>query len=111
MQLGFTRRLSLASATGIAVVVGIGGIAWWGKNKIQELAGPAAESVERIAELEKKANQNPFTRPADGVVSEDRLLKFIEEHATLREDGRLATERLTQQEIAARIGDLAVAAE
>ncbi len=63
---------------GIAVVVGIGGLAWWGKNKIQEMAGPAAESVERIAELEKKANQNPFTRPADGVVSEDRLLKFIE---------------------------------
>jgi len=33
-----------------------------------------------------------------------RLLKFIEEQATQREDGRLATERLTQQEIAARIG-------
>lgn len=63
---------------GVAVVVGIGGLAWWGKNKIQELAGPAAEVVERIAELEKKANQNPFTRPADGVVAEDRLLKFIE---------------------------------
>lgn len=33
-----------------------------------------------------------------------RLLKFIEEHATQREDGRPATERLTQQEIAARVG-------
>lgn len=33
-----------------------------------------------------------------------RLLKLIEEQAVLREDGRLATERLTQQEIAARIG-------
>jgi CRP/FNR family cyclic AMP-dependent transcriptional regulator len=33
-----------------------------------------------------------------------RLLKFIEEQATRREDGRLATERVTQQEIAARIG-------
>lgn len=63
---------------GIAVVAGIGGLAWWGKNKIQELAGPAAASVEKIAELEKKANQNPFVPPADGVVNEDRLLKFIE---------------------------------
>lgn len=33
-----------------------------------------------------------------------RLLKFIDEQAVQREDGRLATERLTQQEIAARIG-------
>jgi CRP/FNR family cyclic AMP-dependent transcriptional regulator len=33
-----------------------------------------------------------------------RLLKFIEEHAVQREDGRIATGRLTQHEIAASIG-------
>ncbi len=33
-----------------------------------------------------------------------RLLKFIDEHAVQREDGRVATERLTQHEIAASIG-------
>jgi CRP/FNR family cyclic AMP-dependent transcriptional regulator len=33
-----------------------------------------------------------------------RLLKFIEEQALPREDGRVSTERLTQQEIAGRIG-------
>lgn len=33
-----------------------------------------------------------------------RLLKFIEEHAVQREDGLIATERLTQHEIAASIG-------
>lgn len=33
-----------------------------------------------------------------------RLLKFIEEQAAEREDGRVSTERLTQQEIATRIG-------
>lgn len=33
-----------------------------------------------------------------------RLLKFIEERAVKREDGRIATERLTQHEIAASIG-------
>lgn len=33
-----------------------------------------------------------------------RLLKFIEEHALPREDGRMATERMTQQDIAERIG-------
>lgn len=33
-----------------------------------------------------------------------RLLRFIDEQATVREDGRRATERLTQQDIAERIG-------
>lgn len=33
-----------------------------------------------------------------------RLLKFIEEQAVEREDGRISTEPLTQQEIAVRIG-------
>jgi CRP/FNR family cyclic AMP-dependent transcriptional regulator len=33
-----------------------------------------------------------------------RLLKFIGEHAVQRDDGRIATERLTQHEIAASIG-------
>ena len=33
-----------------------------------------------------------------------RLLKFIEEHAVQRADGRIVTERLTQHEIAASIG-------
>ena len=33
-----------------------------------------------------------------------RLLKFIEDHAVPREDGRHATERLTQQDIADRVG-------
>ncbi len=62
----------------VAVVAGIGGLAWWGKGKIQEMAGPALESARRIGELEQRANQNPFTRPTDGVIAEDRLLKFLQ---------------------------------
>lgn len=62
----------------IAVVAGIGGLAWWGKGKLQEMAGPALESARKTGELEQKANQNAFTRPADGVIAEDRLLKFLE---------------------------------
>jgi len=70
--------LIVALLAGIALLVGVGGLAWWGAGKVKEMAGGAVGSVEKIAELEKKANQNPFTRPADGVVSEDQLLKFIE---------------------------------
>ncbi len=64
---------------GVALIAGLGGLAWWGKGKLQEVAGPAIESAQKISELEQKANQqNPFTRPADRVVTEDRLLKFLE---------------------------------
>jgi hypothetical protein len=68
----------VALLAGIVAVAAVGGLAWWGAGKVKEMAGSAAGSVEKIAELEKKANQNPFARPADGVVSEERLLKFIE---------------------------------
>lgn len=70
--------LVVAFLAGVAVVVGVGGLAWWGAGKVKEMAGAAAGSVEKIAELEKKANQNPFTVPTDGIIAEDRLLKFIE---------------------------------
>ncbi|HET7291557.1 MAG TPA: hypothetical protein VFM88_03950 [Vicinamibacteria bacterium] len=63
---------------GVAAVVGFGGLLWWGKGKIQEMTGQATETVEKIESLERKANENPFTPPADGTISEDRLLKFIE---------------------------------
>ncbi len=63
---------------GVALVVGFGGLLWWGKGKIQEMTGQATETVQKIEALEKKANENPFTPPADGTISEDRLLKFIE---------------------------------
>ena len=33
-----------------------------------------------------------------------RIIKFLDEHATAREDGCIATERVTQQEIAACVG-------
>ena len=64
---------------GVALIAGLGGLAWWGKGKLKEMAGPAIESAQKVSELEQKTNQqNPFTRPADGVVAEDRLLKFLE---------------------------------
>jgi hypothetical protein len=55
-------------------VVGFVGAAWWARGKIKEATG----TEERIGELQRKANANEFTRPPDGVVTEDRLLKFLE---------------------------------
>jgi hypothetical protein len=58
----------------IVVAVGIGGAAYWAKGKVEEVAG----NESRIEELHKKANAVSFDRPADGVIQEDRLLKFLD---------------------------------
>lgn len=71
----------VAIGCGIAVVIGgvmlamvvFGGL-WWAKGKAEQFTGRETQ----IEELKKKANAVPFTEPADGVVREDRLVKFLE---------------------------------
>jgi hypothetical protein len=59
---------------GIVGIVAVGGLAWWAKGKAEEFTNEQS----RIEELHRKANANRFSVPADGVVSEDRLRKFLE---------------------------------
>ncbi len=59
---------------GIAVVVALGGAAWWLKGKAESMVGEQS----KIEALQKRADQHPFTPPADGVLQEDRLLKFLD---------------------------------
>jgi hypothetical protein len=71
----------VAIGCGIAVVIGgvmlaavvFGGL-WWAKGKAEQFTGREAQ----IEELKKRANAVPFTEPADGVVREDRLVKFLD---------------------------------
>jgi hypothetical protein len=65
-------------AAGIVAVVVLGAGAYWLKGKVEEVGGNVTAKTTAIADYEKKANANPFTRPEDGVVQEDRLLKFLE---------------------------------
>jgi len=58
----------------IVVAAGIGGAAYWAKGKVEEVTG----NETRIEELHKQANAAPFDRPEDGVIREDRLVKFID---------------------------------
>lgn len=58
----------------IVVAVGLGGAAYWAKGKMEEVTG----NESRIEELHAKANQTPFEQPADGIIREDRLVKFID---------------------------------
>jgi hypothetical protein len=66
---------------GIVTMVLLGGAFWWGKGKMAEVSGEMDKFVgeqKRIEELTKKANATPFEQPADGVIKEDQLLKFLE---------------------------------
>ena len=59
---------------GIVGIMAVGGLAWWAKGKAEEFTSEQS----RIEELHRKANANRFTAPADRVVSEDRLQKFLD---------------------------------
>ena len=65
----------LVTAGAAAVLVfGIGVGAQWLKTKTQGFVS----QQEQIDAYKKQANAVPFTRPADGVIAEDRLLQFLE---------------------------------
>jgi hypothetical protein len=71
--------LAAVLAAGAAVIV-VGGLAWWGIGKAKEatkgMEGMVAEQEAAEKDLQK-ANANPFTAPEDGVVQEDRLVRFL----------------------------------
>jgi hypothetical protein len=59
---------------GIVTIVALGGLAFWAKGKAEQFTGEQS----RIEELQRKANANRFTPPADGTIREDRLQKFLD---------------------------------
>jgi hypothetical protein len=71
--------LVLLAGAAVVGVVGVG--AFWAKSKVSEMAGGLDKmqaKTEAIASWEKKAAANAYTAPADGVIAEARLLKFLE---------------------------------
>lgn len=58
---------------GLGVSYGLFKVFSWGKAQVAGLA----ETEKQIEELQRQANANAFTRPADGRLSEERLLKFL----------------------------------
>jgi hypothetical protein len=69
----------LAGTVAVMAVVGAG--AFWAKGKIEEASSSIeamtaqSEEADRFAQ---KANANPYTPSADGVIVEPRLLKFLD---------------------------------
>jgi hypothetical protein len=68
--------LAALLAAGVAVVV-VGGVAWWGIGKAKQATEGFVAEQEGVERDLAKANANPFTEPEDGIVQEDRLVKFL----------------------------------
>lgn len=61
----------------VAAAMLIFGAAWWGYGKAKQAVKEIEGDQKRIEEARARANANPFTPPADGVIQEDRLVKFL----------------------------------
>lgn len=85
-----------ATCLGLGVSYGLFKAFSWGKAKVEGLA----ETERQIEELQRQANANAFTRPADGRLSEERLLEFL----AVRRDVWQVYEKYKPQ-IEARKGD------
>ncbi len=72
--------VALVFLASMAAVVGVVGLGWWAKSKVEKFTGNVAATEDHLRELHKKAEANAprFQQPADGVIQEDRLVKFLE---------------------------------
>jgi hypothetical protein len=77
---GCALLLSLALAAGACGLLG-----YWAKEKFEGIAGDVGAMADRmqarsqeIESWERKANAHAYDRPADGVISEPRLVTFLE---------------------------------
>jgi len=65
-------------AAGGVMVVGIGAGAYWLKGKVEKSGADFTALTSEIEKHRRQANANRFTTPADGVIEEARLVKFLE---------------------------------
>jgi hypothetical protein len=71
----------LVLLVGVAIVAVFGVGAFWAKAKLHQVAGhldKLGEKGRQIEAYEKRANANPYSAPADGVIPEARFVKFLE---------------------------------
>jgi hypothetical protein len=69
--------IAIVVAGGV-VVVGLGAGAIWLKGKVEKSGANFTAVTSEIERNRRQANANRFTPPADGVIDEARLVKFLE---------------------------------
>ena len=124
IALGCGCLVLLACAAAVAL---LGWGAWWGAGKLGEAKAGVLKMTaqsEEIEKYQKQADANPYSAPADGVIAEARLLKFIdvrkqvygvyERYETqlkdLQKKTESATDKVTLSEVWSAGGTLAEAA-
>jgi FtsZ-interacting cell division protein ZipA len=60
----------------IVAIVAAVGVGYWGSQKLKS-AGFDPAKMRQFAELQKKADAIPFSTPADGVIPEERFVRFL----------------------------------
>lgn len=75
-------KIVLGCAAVLVLVVGgtivaLVGAAWWGVNKAKEKVHQMENDQKRVDANLERANANAFSEPVDGVIAEDRLMRFI----------------------------------
>lgn len=65
----------------VVVVAGLGLGTWWLKGKATDVAGSLealTSTTDEIDEWERRANAHPYHEPRDGIVTEERLMAFLD---------------------------------
>jgi hypothetical protein len=72
----------IAAVLGMVIVVAVIGVgAYWARGKVKEMGVDLEEMTAKSEEIDRwqeKADANPYDPPADGVIPEARLVKFLE---------------------------------
>src|SRR5262245_62148708 len=68
----------------LAVCVAVFGVAWWGFGKAKEGLAKIEQTTKEMDRaqkatdaLKRQADAIPFAAPGDGVIAEERLVKFL----------------------------------
>jgi hypothetical protein len=94
----------IVAVLGMVVLVAVIGVgAFWAKGKVEEMAGGLEGMTEKSEEIDRwqeEANANPYSPPPDGVIREERLVKFLgvrKSVYSIYEEHRAELERLAEQ--------------
>lgn len=102
--------LAAVLAAGAAVVV-VGGLAWWGIGKAKEATDGFVADQEAVEKDLEKANATPFTPPSDGVVQEDRLVKFLNVRKRVHDEVYLKHKEMIEAQAQKEKADLSALAK
>jgi hypothetical protein len=86
MSMSTGQKIALGCGCAVLVVGGaavafLGVGAYWAKGKLKQAGGTLerfSAKAEEISKWETQANANPFTPPADGVIQEAQLRRFLD---------------------------------